>query len=83
MKKMRDMIIDILEESGFIIFDEKDKDFCLSDYIIDSIQFIEFIMKIEEKLGMQLSDDFLSLDILESINGLANKLVDYCGSSNT
>ena len=82
MEKMRKMIIDILEDSGFIIFDDKEKDFCISDYIVDSLQFMDFIMKIEEKLNTQLPDDFLGFDVLESVNGLANKLLDYCLTNN-
>ena len=78
MEKFKKMIIDILEDSGFIIFDDKEQDFCISDYIVDSLQFMNFIMKIEEQLGTHLPDDFLGFDILDSVNGLANKLLDYC-----
>lgn len=82
MEKMRTIIIDVLEDNGFIIFDDKEKDFCLGDYIVDSLQFMDFIMKIEERLDTQLPDEFLSFDILDSVNGLANKLLDWCTTNN-
>ena len=73
---MYDFICSILDEMGFVVF-ETGEDFAISDYIVDSIQFISFIVNIEEKLNVSLPDDFLSLDILQSAKGLANKLSEY------
>lgn len=75
MLKAKKILIDILEEMGFVVFEKDEDDFCLGDYIIDSIQFIQFIVNIEKVLGVELSDDFLQYDILSSANGLANKLL--------
>ena len=69
------MITDILAEMGFVIFDDIDNDFDLRDYIIDSLQYMQFIVSIEEKLGIQLEDEFLSYDIISSIHGFGNKIL--------
>lgn len=82
MEKMREIIVAILEEMGFIIFEKDEEDFNIGDYITDSIQFIEFIISIERVLGMELTDDFLGFEVLISANGLSNKLLDFCEQSN-
>jgi len=69
------MLIDILEEKlGIIIFDDEKDDFAISDYVPDSMAFIQFIIAIEEKLGKDLSDDFLDFEILSSAKGFTEKL---------
>ena len=73
---MYNVICSILDDMGFVIL-EAEKDFDISDYIIDSIQFISFIVNIEKKLNISLSDDFLSIEILKSAIGFANKLSEY------
>lgn len=70
---MYNLICSVLDEMGFVIF-EDENDFAISDYIVDSINFITFIVGIEKKLDMSLPDDFLSAEILQSAVGLANKL---------
>lgn len=76
---MFNLICTVLNDMGYVIFNEE-KDFSISDYIIDSFQFITFILNLEERLNIQLSDDFLSDEILKSACGLANKLSSYCQS---
>lgn len=78
MERMRDVIVKILEEMGFIIFEKEEKDFNIGDYITDSIQFIGFVINIEQVLGRELTDDFLRFEVLTSANGLSNKLMDFC-----
>ncbi len=73
---MYEMICSILDEMGFVVF-ENGNDFAISDYIVDSYQFISFIVSIEKKLDTTLPDDFLSYDILQSAIGLSNKLEVY------
>ena len=72
---MYNIICSVLDDMGFVIFDEGD-DFDISDYIVDSIQFISFIVNLERKLDVNLSDDFLSFEILKSARGLSNKLIE-------
>jgi acyl carrier protein len=69
------MLLRILEEyMGVVIFDDERNDFAISDYILDSLAFIKFVIAIETELGIELSDDFLLYDILNSAKGFTEKL---------
>ena len=61
---------------GFFVLDQE-QDFDIRDYISDSIQFMDFIVRIEDKLQIELSDDFLDYDLLLSSVALANKIEIY------
>lgn len=67
----------LVEKLGFVVLENEEDDFAISDYVVDSITFIQFIIAIEEEVGKQLSDDFLVYDILTSAKGYAEKLDAY------
>lgn len=48
-------LISMLEEIGYIVFEKDQEDFNISDYIADSMQFVQFILKIEEYYNIELS----------------------------
>lgn len=75
-----EIICNVLDEMGYIIFDDDD-DFNISEYIIDSMQFINFIIKLENKLELELPDDFLVYDMLNSAKGLSNKVFAFISSN--
>ena len=52
-------------------------DFAIDEYIFDSVEFIQFIVSIEEEIGHDLPDDFLNMEILCSARGFAAKLDSY------
>ena len=72
-----EQLISILEEMGFIFFDENQNDFAISDYIYHSYDFIQFIVNIENRLGIELSDDFLIYELLDSAKCFAEKIDDF------
>ena len=68
----------VLQENfGVFVFGDEQEDFSISDYVSDSISFIQFITAIEEELGSELSDDFLDLELLSSAKGFLEKLDFY------
>lgn len=74
---MKEKIFYALENIGIAIDDnEKLGDFDLSEFFVDSIQFILFIVEVEEAIGIQLPDDFLLLDKYCSFNALCDVLTD-------
>lgn len=77
MTETYEKICRILQEMGFIFFEDVESDFAISDYIGDSLSFIEFIVNIEETFELELSDDFLQYDLLDSAFGFASKLDAY------
>ena len=75
MKNTYEMIIRILEdELGYIILNDFTTDFSITDYVNDSLQFVQFILAIEEEIGIELCDDFLDYDIYTSMFGFVEKL---------
>ena len=76
------MLIKVLEDSlGIVILEKEQEDFAISDYIYESIIFIQFIVALEDELRMELSDDFLDFELLNSANGFAEKLDFFLKSS--
>lgn len=77
---MYKQLISILNEMGYCIF-EKDEDFDIRDYILDSLQFMEFIVRIEDVIEQELSDDFLNYELLLSATAFAKKIECYLEES--
>lgn len=78
MENTYEMIVKILEdELGYVFMNDFKSDFAITDYIADSIQFVHFIVALEEKIGHELSDDFLDYDIYTSIYGFIEKLEEF------
>ncbi len=75
------IITRVLNDSfGIFLFGDEQDDFSLSEYISDSVTFIQFIIAIEEEIGKDLPDDFLNYEILESAKGFAKKIDAYIKS---
>lgn len=63
-----------IENSGIEIPKITTDDIDLTEYIVDSIQFVSMVINIEEELGVVLPDEFLLIDNFRSIIGLVNQL---------
>ena len=59
-----------LQDIGVFLSDSEWKqiDLNLLDYIQDSLQFINFIIEVEERCGCVLPDELLQMDLLKSLN---------------
>lgn len=80
-EKIEEKLNKILHDMGFIIFeDEESDDVNLQNYIIDSIQFVDFIVRIEEEFKILLPDEFLDYSNLYSMCGFGEMLEDYLES---
>lgn len=76
VEKVKNCFFEILEEIGiYIDICERKEDIDLTEYLIDSLQYIYIIVELEEKLGVQLSDEIILYDNLVSMNGFANMVV--------
>lgn len=81
MKNAFQLILKVLqEELGLVILGDESDDFPICDYIPDSITFVQFIISIEEKIGINLTDDFLDFELLSSAKGFSEKLDCYMAS---
>lgn len=71
------IVIDNLVKAGIIVEVSNEEDVDLTEYGIDSITFISFIVDLEESLDASLPDDLLNYDILKSLKGFIN-LISQC-----
>lgn len=84
LKEIRKHIFEIFDENGIYIEEsETEEDIDLREYLVDSIQFVYFIVELEERLGIELPDEFLIYDNLASLNGFGNMVVRFCEKGGT
>lgn len=67
----KEEIISILDNLGIYIDILNDEDIDLREYILDSIQFISFIVELEKKFCIFFPDEMLSVDVLSSLNSFS------------
>jgi len=77
--KIRKAILKLLENNGIVIeSDEGDLD--LRNYSIDSIMFISFIVDLENEFSIAIPDEYLTIELLQSIDGLTNLIIELINS---
>lgn len=77
--KIRKAILKLLENNGVVIeSDEGDLD--LRNYSIDSILFISFIVDLENEFSIAIPDEYLTIELLQSIDGLTNLIIELINS---
>ncbi|MDU2201878.1 MAG: phosphopantetheine-binding protein [Anaerococcus hydrogenalis] len=67
---IRDELIELVKENLDIDVEEVDFDKAISDYDIDSIDMLDFIMAIEDKYDIEFSDD--ELDEIEKFSDVVS-----------
>ena len=63
----------VLKKNGILISDSPD-DINLREQIQDSIQYISFIVTLEQELNIEIPDEMLSIEALDSFNGFCKRL---------
>ncbi len=71
----------VLCDMGILVPDDNN-DIDLSEYIIDSLQFISFIVEIENKFGIEIPDELLNIENLKSLNGFSQLIENILGENN-
>ncbi len=66
---MENDIISILEEVGVFLPDDSSHDE-ITDFFDDSLQFMTFIVKLEEKFGVEFPNEYLLFDNFASMNNI-------------
>lgn len=71
---VRGVVCDCLENMGVIIdINALDKeDINLIEYGLESLAFISFVVDLEERLNIVIPDEYLRFDVLQSLNGFIN-----------
>ena len=68
--EVKSAIIEELENLGIII-DASEEDIDLLSMEIDSITFIAFIVALEERFEIQFPDEYLTMEVMNSLNGFS------------
>lgn len=77
-----ELLLKVLSDDlGFIVLKDEQDDFSISDYVGDSLTFIQLIISIENAIGQALPDDFLDFEILSSAKGFSEKLASFLEAS--
>ena len=69
MNSVKGMILDILTSEGNII-PASGEDVDLREYIMDSIQFINFVVELEKKFSIEIPEEYLNFETISSLNKL-------------
>lgn len=79
---IRQNLIDVIKENGFSIEGlDKSVDIDLREYIVDSVQFIAFIISVENKFEIEIPDEYLLYENIASLNSFTG-IVSSCLESN-
>ena len=74
---MKEIIIQIIKNNCYdVVGDDEiiNSNNIYDDYAIDSLSFINIIMEIESELGISVPDEYLSMDMLSSVENICNAL---------
>lgn len=63
-------ILNVLNDMGLTI-EYSDKDIDLREYIVDSLEFVSFIMEIEQSFDIEIPSNLLLYDNISSIVGFS------------
>ena len=77
--KVKRTIVNLLENNGVIV-ESIEEDIDLRSYSIDSIVFISFIVDLEQEFSIAIPDEYLTIGILQSIDGLTNLVIELINS---
>lgn len=74
LDNIKEEVVKILENNGIIVDLEEDGNAFFDIAAIDSITFISFIVDVENKFGITIPDELLSIMIIQSLNGFVGML---------
>ena len=61
-------VIEVLNELGIETEDIGENDVDLTEFIVESIMFISFIVELEDKLGIEIPEELLDINSIKSLN---------------
>jgi acyl carrier protein len=64
-------VIECFQALGIVV--EKDN-FYIKDYIEDSVTYVTFIVELEQKFGVEITDEYLGTKALETMQDIVNMI---------
>ncbi len=74
-REIRKRIIEALNDVGVILMNDED-DVDISELITDSLQWISFIISLEDRMGVEWPDELVLIDNFTSLNALVRLVFD-------
>ncbi len=74
-EQVKKSIIKLLQNNGVLI-ESNDDNLDVNNYSIDSIMFISIIVDIENQFSIAIPDEYLTIELLKSIDGLTNLVIE-------
>ena len=68
MDKIKNDVIEVLNELGIETEDIGENDVDLTEFIVESLMFISFIVELEDKLGIEIPEELLDINSIKSLN---------------
>ena len=68
MDKIKNDVLEVLNELGIETEDIGENDVDLTEFIVESIMFISFIVELEDKLGIEIPEELLDINSIKSLN---------------
>ncbi len=75
-------LIKLLKENGLILEYKEDTDINLQDYIVDSIQFINVIVNIEDTFHIEWPDELCTYNHIKSLDYIAETIEELMRDGN-
>ncbi|RKI43017.1 hypothetical protein D7V86_00545 [bacterium D16-51] len=73
---LNENIVECFNNIGVLV-DANLENFTLSNYITDSLSFVSLIVELEEKFNIEIPDEYLSYDALETYADIENMIVKF------
>ena len=80
IEEIKEIIINTLNKVGIMV-DSIDEDLDLGEWIQDSLQYISFVVELEQILDIEMPDEIFSIGSLASFNNFSQKIYDVCNGS--
>lgn len=72
---IREEILSCFSNLGIII-DDAETNFTLAEYLVDSVAFISFLVELEQKFDIEISDEYLIQGRIENFEDIVNIVED-------
>ncbi len=77
MNKVKNSVIEVLNELGIETGDIGENDADLTEFITESIMFISFIVELEDKLEIEIPEELLNVNSIKSFNSFSAILEEF------
>lgn len=79
-KAVKEKIVECMNNMGIVNF-EDDTNFRVDEYILDSVMFVSFIIELEQMFDIEIPDEYLIADRLQTFDDIYNMIESVTGEN--